>query len=53
MSVCRAILGRADFVELRAVGDFGRGLETALQIARTKGHREVVEFLEAAEACQA
>ena len=54
LPVCRAIVGRADFVELWAVGRIlpsrQHGLETALQMARKAGHREVVEFLEDAEA---
>ena len=50
LPVCRAIVGRADFTELRAVDSDG---ETALQWARHVGNEEVVAFLEAAEAGRA
>lgn len=47
VSVCQIILARPEFEELLAVNEDGR---TALQEARRKRHRDVVDFLEKAEA---
>ena len=50
LPVCRAIVGQANFTELRAVDLDG---DTALQWARIYGLGEVAEFLEVAEASRA